>query len=135
MESNGWKIQTTHSSSDPNDGQAQTCGTETFYGYNRGKEPGLAELSATFKGHGKATLSFGNCYRGQVVVLLNNNEVARAQGSDSNDTITFHYKMGDVLCIKEVFLSVIKLYYLKLECGGNSFRTLATVINRHLLII
>ena len=122
MVSNGWKINVEYSSSaDQFDDYTHICGNETFYGYNTDNTVG--EVSTTFKGYGKATLSFGNCHKkGHVVVTLNNRELARVHASNPNNVIAFYYKTGDVLHIKEVLTAIIKLNYLKLECGGMLFR-------------
>ena len=116
MERNGWTFDIEYSSSDWTWATdfGLKCGNETFYGYNNNNTVG--EVSATFLGSGKATLGFGNCYKtGQVEVQLNDYQVAHVQDYNPDVTITFYYKQGDVLQIKEGF-AIIKMNYLKLEC-------------------
>ena len=134
MEKNGWTIDVEHSNLDDSDADnnEHRCGTETFYGWK--KDP-PAKVSTTFMGYGEAKLSFGNCYtRGVVVATLNNNELSRASGYKKNVAISFNYKKGDVLMLKD-YEGIIKLNYLKLECGGKLFGTFtALIIFRNLLL-
>ena len=118
MEANGWDTDVQYSSSsDWNDDYGRICSTETFYGYKGGAPVGT--VSVIFRGEGKATLNFGNCYdKGRVVVMLNDIELAAARASRPQEQITFYYKKDDVLLVKEVFEAIVKLHSLDLECGG-----------------
>ena len=128
MKDGGWTVYVSMSnggdSSDRNADYAQvkeSCekdGILKFWGSKVGAGAGgntKGIVSATFKGAGKATLTYGNCWRvGRVNVLLNGKELGGV-GPFGKDTAIFSYKMGDVLQITED-TGVIKLYDLMLEC-------------------
>ena len=92
----------------------------TFWGYKYHSATGFVE--ATFKGSGRATLDFGNCYNfgGVVKVYLNAHEIGEADKLELSKVISFHYSKGDVLNITEEFKGyggIIKINSLKLvEC-------------------
>ena len=128
MKKNGWLIDVKYSSAaDWDPANARICGNETFYGYKPGDQVGT--VSYTFREYGEATLGFGNCKHcidagipyvcGYVVVMLNDGELART-GSNIDKSVTFQYKNGDSLNVSEIHKAIIKLNYLKLECGSKS---------------
>jgi len=73
----------------------------TFWGYKYASP--IGHVNATFKGSGKATLDFGNCYdkSGKTVVYLNNKSIAEAGILQMSEVTSFDYKKGDVLKIAE----------------------------------
>ena len=90
----------------------------TFWGYKYHSATGFVE--ATFKGSGRATLDFGNCYDkgGVVKVYLNAQEIGEADKLELSEVISFSYSKGDVLNITEEFKGnggIIKINSLKLE--------------------
>ena len=92
------------------------CGTHTFWGYKYGKKVGT--MSYVFKGHGGATLKFGNCYtRGETKVYLNDKFIRSAKSKTKNQ-ISFTYKPGDTLRLKEVNTGIIIIYSLMISCNG-----------------
>ena len=119
MEANGWTI---NADGDNHHCPAQiilqhcleildTCGSDTFYGLMDG-DGKIASVSATFKGIGRITISFGNCWDdGEVVMYLNDEVQASASGNKREEIINLPYKTGDVLEIKGVGGAIIKLYY------------------------
>ena len=134
MLKNGWMVDITDSNgqdrSPTRDIFEEKCKTDTFYGYNGGDEVG--RVSATFKGTGKAILSYGNCFStGYVKVSLNDSEEGRSSPYQ-NDLVTIQYRKGDVLKIEEIDTAIIKLYYLVLQdCGKLYF--CSTILNHYLL--
>ena len=114
MQSNGWKIYTSHSS----DAQyIEQCGSDTWFGYSYGYAIGSAK--ATFVGQGEATLTFGNCYHsGQVLVYLNDKKIAHANALVLGKEVTFNYSRRDDLMIKEVNTAIIKLNSLRIRSNG-----------------
>ena len=117
MVRNGWNADVDYSNGeDWNKAHARDCSSDTFYGYRGGKLVG--SVSAIFKGSGKGTLSYGNCYKtGYVAVFLNGVEIGRSS-SNSRGLVTFQYRRGDTLRIEEHDVAIIKLYSLDLEDGG-----------------
>ena len=90
----------------------------TFWGYKYHSATGFVE--ATFKGSGRATLEFGNCYHkgGVVKVYLNADEIGVATKLEKSKVINFNYSRGDVLNITEEYKGeggIIKINSLKLE--------------------
>ena len=90
----------------------------TFWGFKYHRATGFVE--ATFKGSGRATLDFGNCYDkgGVVKVYLNAQEIGEADKLELSEVISFSYSKGDVLNITEEFKrngGIIKINSLTLE--------------------
>ena len=116
MQRNGWIIDV-KKSMDPR--YFDTCGKETWFGYNPGSSVG--SVKTRFRGNGAATLNFGNCYKqGEVIVYLNENEISRAYNNTPKVETNFEYNKGDVLSIKEVDTAIIKLNSLKLYRQGSN---------------
>ena len=114
MEKNGWKLNIRHSM---DSAYSEKCGMDTWFGYNYGEKVG--SVQTTFKGTGKATLNFGNCYRsGWVKVYLNGKEISRANGNTPRKEVEFRYSKDDILRIKEVNVAIIKLNSLELYHKG-----------------
>ena len=86
----------------------------TFWGYKYASP--IGHVNATFKGSGKATLDFGNCYdkSGKTVVYLNDQSIAEV-GKYGRSTVVCHYKMGDVLKVTEEGSGIIKLNSFQLD--------------------
>ena len=92
------------------------CGTETFWGYKYGKPVG--KITYNFKGDGKATLKFGNCYkRGRANVYLNKTFLASTTRYE-NKTIHFEYKSGDTLMVEETGTGIFIIRSMKISCSG-----------------
>ena len=101
------------------------CGTHTFWGYKYGKKVGT--MSYVFKGHGEATLKFGNCYtRGETKVYLNDKRIGSAKSKTKNEII-LSYKPGDILRLtgretlrltEEASKGIIIIYSLMISCNG-----------------
>ena len=114
MERNGWIIDV-KKSMDPR--YFDTCGKETWFGYNPGSSVG--SVKTRFLGNGAATLNFGNCYnRGRVKVYLNDKEISIAYKNTLKKEVTFEYFQGDRLSIKEFSSAIIKLNSLTLRNQG-----------------
>ena len=91
------------------------CKTETFWGYKYG--PAVGKISYIFKGDGKASLEFGNCFtRGMAKVYLNKDLIASTRGENTEKV--FAYKKGDILMIKEVDTGIFIIHSLKISCTG-----------------
>ena len=123
MQKNGWTINANNKRVQIRLGifedYSNQCGRETWFGYNWG--PAVGWVKTTFRGNGVATLNFGNCYKyGEVIVYLNENEIAKAYNNTPKVETNFEYNKGDVLSIKEVDTAIIKLNSLKLSHQGNN---------------
>ena len=95
---------------------AANCGGQkTFWGYKKGWAAGF--VKATFKGSGRGTLDFGSCneIRGITKVYLNGNQIGVAPTNLQSKVISFEYKRGDVLMIREEESGIIKINSFKLE--------------------
>ena len=112
MEDAGWIV---YVERDRNERFAANCGGyESFWGRKIGTTIGYVE--ATFKGKGRGTLDFENCFtRGQTKVYLNNRLVAAAESGQKSVVVSFYYKKGDVLKITEEEHGVIKINSFKIE--------------------
>ena len=110
LTNNGWVIDCDR----PTDNAySANCGTATWYGWKHGPE---GSISATLKGSGKVTVSFGNCYsQGGVKATLNGKLIRQANAYQIIDT-SFDYSSGDVLKLEEVGYSIIKLYSITFQC-------------------
>ena len=101
------------------------CGTDTFWGYEYGSAVGT--MSYVFKGHGRATLKFGNCYTyGVTKVYLNDKRIGSAKSKTKNEII-LSYKPGDTLRLtgretlrltEEASKGIIIIYSLMISCNG-----------------
>ena len=92
------------------------CGTDTFWGYEYGSAVGT--MSYVFKGHGRATLKFGNCYNyGVTKVYLNDKRIGSAKSKTKNEII-LSYKPGDTLKLTEAPKGIIIIYSLMISCNG-----------------
>ena len=120
MVRNGWNADVDYSNGeDWSKAHERSCASDTFYGYRGGDAVG--SVSAIFKGSGKGTLSYGNCYEtGYVMVSLNGKEIHRST-SNSKGQASFQYRRGDVLKIEEHKTAIIKLYSLDLQEGGKIY--------------
>ena len=124
MQKNGWTINADNKPERYWNGNIRTdysnqCGRETWFGYNYG--PTVGWVKTTFRGNGVATLNFGNCnIKGEVIVYLNENEIAKAYNNTPKVETNFEYNKGDVLSIKEVDTAIIKLNSLKLYRQGSN---------------
>ena len=97
-----------------NSHSADCGGHGTFWGYKKGSAAGF--VKATFKGSGSVSLDFGSCFKGGTTkVYLNNGQIAIAQGIHPSVIISFRYKKGDVLKIKEEETGIMKINSFKLE--------------------
>ena len=92
------------------------CGTDTFWGYKHGQPVG--KMSYVFKGHGGATLKFGNCWRRGVTKVYLNDKLIGSAKSKRQDEINLTYKPGDTLRLKEVNEGIIIIYSLMISCNG-----------------
>ena len=86
---------------------------KTFWGYKHKSPVGV--VKATFKGSGKATLNFGNCYEGGVTkAYLNDLEIGSAS-SYQYPNKTFNFNKGDTLKLTEEDSGIIKINSLSLS--------------------
>ena len=86
---------------------------KTFWGYKHKRAVGV--VKATFKGSGKATLNFGNCYVvGVTKAYLNDLEIGSA-GSYQYANKTFNFNKGDTLKLIEEQAGIIKINSLSLS--------------------
>ena len=125
MEQNGWIFENLVSK--PNKYQRQ-CNNDTWYGWRKDyKIPGI--VSATFRGSGTATLTFGNCYNLNTVdVYFNNEKIATANGDERKKKATFNFYKGSVLRI-EVVRPILKLNALEISCDEGKFQYFAITNN------
>ena len=118
MKNNGWAVDVRFSNTHEwNAEYTENCGNHTFYGYHGDELVG--SVRTAFKGSGNATLIFGNCYKtGSVEVLLNTDRLGSAS-QEKYKTVSFSYKRGDILTIREINTAIIKLYYFGISgCEG-----------------
>ena len=112
MEESGWKMDVSHSNNAP---YTRQCGNDTWFGYRYGYPIGVVKLEMLESGN--ATLNFGYCYpRGQVIVYLNDVEIAAANANTPKQEIAFKYSKEDSLKIKEVGMAIIKLNSFNISC-------------------
>ena len=112
MKEGGWIVD--EAMEHDNSYSANCGGHGTFWGYKKGWGAGFVE--ATFKGSGRGTLDFGSCFKGGITkVYLNDRPIANARGNHQSATISFEYKRGDVLKIKEEQTGIMKINSFKLE--------------------
>ena len=118
MSSSGWVIDVNNADNAKNNGIYQKlCGTSTFWGYKFGGPVG--RVTAVFRGSGKASLSFGECwFRGTTKVYLNNRQIGIATTRKVSVVVHFDYTPGDTLKLEEEGAGIIKINYLKLTCTG-----------------
>ena len=85
----------------------------------------ISFIEATFKGSGKGTLNFGNCFSdGIVQVHLNGVSIGSAYPNKKSEVVSFKYKKGDVLRVSRHTVGIIAINSLKLDCnkhGKNIF--------------
>ena len=120
MEANGWSFDIEFDNENhyahwdqPN--SLPDCGEETYYGWRDWEDVGT--ITTTLKGQGKMFINFGNCYKsGYVAATLNGEELKRVT-PNARETVSFHYKPGDVLQLKDVDTAIIKLYSIWFEEG------------------
>ena len=99
MEVGGWNVDGVP---DNNDNLPENC------------VPGF--VTATFKGSGRGTLDFGNCFtRGFTKVYLNGTLISSAGKNQKSKVVNFKYNKGDVLKINEEKTGIIKINSFKLE--------------------
>ena len=116
MISAGWKLKDIEVDPIKKSKYTRYCGTETFWGYKYGKPVG--KITYSFKGDGKATLKFGNCYKGgRANVYLNKTFLASTTRYE-NKTIHFDYKPGDTLMVEETGAGIFIIHSLKISCNG-----------------
>ena len=114
MEANGWVFSVTSNGQGiSGNGLYGTCKTNTFWGWASSEAVGSAK--AILKGHGTATLKFGNCYdSGNVKVYLNDLLLETATPKQFL-SVTFAFSENDVLIVKEDF-AVMQLNSLEIAC-------------------
>ena len=80
----------------------------------------VGTVSIKLQGSGEATLDFGNCWdRGEVKVYLNDKVVASAQKNTPTKTVSFNFRDGDILKLRdEGQNSVIAINVLTFRCGS-----------------
>ena len=121
MMRSGWNVDVDYSNGEDKDNenlQKQHCTSNTFYGYKVGYQVG--RVSTILKGSGKIILTYGTCYddaSGHVSVSLNGIKIDETYLNSK--VISFQYRKGDFLEIKELKVAVIQLYELILLDGGN----------------
>ena len=112
MKEGGWIVD--EAIEHDNSYSADCGGHGTFWGYRKGWGAGF--VKATFKGSGKVTLDFGSCHKGGITkVYLNDKPIANARGNHQSVLISFRYKKGDVLKIKEEQTGIMKINSFKLQ--------------------
>ena len=123
MMRNGWNVDVDFSNGEDRKNKnvvKQRCALNTFYGYKEGEQVG--RISTVLQGSGKIILKYGNCYDyliGNVTVSLNGVQI------DSTNLdykwLSFQYKKGDFLEIKELDIAIIQIVQLIVLDGGNCF--------------
>ena len=113
MINNGWTVDVTD---DNTNTDFDSCDKNTFFGYKDGDQVG--QVSTIFRGTGRATLVFGNCWStGYLSVYINGTEIGRAYGN-TKASVRFSYSKGDALRIKEFNSAIIALYSFAIDgCG------------------
>ena len=119
MSSSGWVVDVNNADTVRSNGiYNNLCGSSTFWGYKLGFPVG--RVTTTFKGSGKATLSFGECWiKGTTKVYLNDKQIGIALPRQLGIVVSFEYGQGDTLKLEEEGAGIIKIDYLKLTCIGN----------------
>ena len=88
MKKGGWIVD--DAMEQDNKYSANCGGYGTFWGYKWGWAVGSVE--ATFKGSGRGTLDFGNCFtRGFTNVYLNGNLISSAGKNQKSKVVNFEY--------------------------------------------
>ena len=117
---NGWNVDVDFSNGEDREDeivQKQLCTTNKFYGYKGGEQ--VERIYTKLKGSGKIILRYGNCYAtGNVTVSLNGIQIDGTSKIQYN-WISFQYRKGDFLEIKELKLAIIQLHVLILLDGGS----------------
>ena len=116
MVSAGWNLKDIEVDPIKKSKYTRYCGTETFWGYKYGKPVG--KITYSFKGDGKATLKFGNCYKGGRAKVYLNKNLLDSTTRYKNKTIHFEYKQGDTLMVKETGAGIFIIHSLKISCNG-----------------
>ena len=94
-------------------GKALCLEPDTFWGYLHARPVG--RVSATFKGSGRATLDFGNCFKvGRTQVFLNGKRIGSANKKEVSRIVQFDYNSGNTLMLTEEGEGIIKINSLKL---------------------
>ena len=128
---NGWIIDVDYSNGEDTVEVEKTVETNClqsaygqFYGYKKGESVG--SIAATFKGSGKGILKYNNCNNtGQVLVYLNGlvidkrDMVSFGEYSSGLSGMSFQFRKGDFLEIKEQNMAIIQLESLIILNGGN----------------
>ena len=108
----GWNLNDYRTTTEARGEMTRTCGADTF--------GGVGKISYIFKGHGKATLNYGNCHKkGKTQVYLNKHRMDWAYYT-TNKEISFAYAPGDTLMIREKNQGVFIIYALKISCNGKT---------------
>lgn len=115
MEENGWIINADRDNSNCTEEQCSDiedrCGADTFYGF-MDRDGKIASVTATFKGSGRIMISFGNCGKdGKVLMGINGELKASAEGNRREEITNLPYSSGDVLEIYGYRGAIIKLYH------------------------
>ena len=128
MRSNGWVIDVNNADNPRKNGIYTTlCGASSFWGYKFGLPVG--RVSTTFKGSGKASLSFGECwFTGTTKVYLNNRQIGIASSRKLGVVVHFEYTQGDILKLEEEGAGIIKIDTLRLKCTGKFKETFSNEI-------
>ena len=93
------------------------CGSSTFWGYKYGYP--IGRISATFRGYGHGSISFGNCWtKGNTNVYLNNQLIGTAAANQKMAAAKFWYRPGDTLKLEEHNAGIILVNSLELFCEG-----------------
>ena len=89
-----------------------------WFGWTGGSNVGT--VSIKLQGNGEATLDFGNCWdAGEVKVYVDDKEVASAQPNTPSKTVSFNFRDGDILKLRdEGQNSVIAINVLTFRCGS-----------------
>ena len=123
MMRNGWNVDVDYSNGEDRKDEnvvKQHCTPDTFYGYKVGDQVG--RVSTIFKGSGKIHLKYGDCYDNKnsyVMASLNGVEIDRTKFR--YHWVSFHYKKGDFLEIKELDIGIIQILQLFILDGGIDF--------------
>ena len=122
MKRNGWNINVQYNK-ETTDRNYEKCKAGEWRGY-RNANNGNSYISATFKGYGNATLSYGNCEAsGTVKVSLNNEELHNATGDDLAAKVTFQFgksAKSDELKVEGFEGGMILLHALDIACNNGA---------------
>ena len=119
MKNAGWNLGVGNwQNTDPPNVVAKCRRGKNWFGFSGNARVGT--VSTRLQGNGEATLDFGNCWgEGEVKVYLNDNVVASAQKNNPSKTVSFNFRDGDILKLRDEGPNpVIAINVVTFRCGS-----------------